>query len=59
MRYSPYLQIVSGEGCLEPQGEESTLLTVPTGAGLERVEVRASLTLGGLLGREPTCGDPD
>jgi hypothetical protein len=59
MRYSPYLQIVSGEGCLEPQGEESTLLTVPAGAGLERVEVRASLTLGGLLGREPTCGDPD
>ena len=34
MRYSPYLQIVSGEGCLEPQGEESTLLTVPDGAGL-------------------------
>ena len=28
MRYSPYLRIVAGEGCLEPQGDVSTLLTV-------------------------------
>ncbi|MFN8112874.1 MAG: hypothetical protein U0R51_06715 [Solirubrobacterales bacterium] len=56
MRYSPYLRIVAGEGCLEPQGAESTLLTVPDGAGPQRIEVRASFSLGGLLRREPTCG---
>ena len=59
MRWSPYLGIVSGEGCLQPQGRESTLLTVPAGAGAERIEVRASLTIAGLLRREPACGDPD
>jgi hypothetical protein len=58
MRWSPYLRIASGQGCLEPRGRESTLLTVPAGAGAERIEVRASLTLGGLLRREPACGDP-
>ena len=60
MRYSPYMQIVAGEGCLEPQGRDSTLLTVPDGAPpLQEIEVRASLSLGGLLRREPTCGRPD
>ncbi|MFN8188797.1 MAG: hypothetical protein U0R69_17150, partial [Gaiellales bacterium] len=59
MRYSPYLRIVTGEGCLEPRGEESTLLTVPAGAGPQRIEVGASLTLDGLLRREPACGRPD
>jgi len=59
MRYSPYLRIVSGEGCLEPQGEQSTLLTVPAGTGPQRIEVEASMTLDGLLRREPACGDPD
>ena len=59
MRYSPYLEIVAGEGCLEPQGEESTLLTVPDGAGPQRIEVRASFTLAGLLRRQPICADPD
>jgi hypothetical protein len=59
MRWSPYLEIVSGQGCLQPQGRESTLLIVPAGAGAERVEVRASLTIDGLLRREPACGDPD
>jgi hypothetical protein len=58
MRWSAYLRIASGQGCLEPRGRESTLLTVPAGAGAERIEVRASLTLGGLLRREPACGDP-
>lgn len=55
MRYSPYLGIVAGEGCLEPQGADSTLLTVPDGTGPQRIEVRASLTLGGLLRRESSC----
>lgn len=60
MRYSPYLQVVSGLGCLEPQGKDSTLLTVPDGAPpLQEIEVRASFSLGGLLRREPTCGRPD
>ncbi len=59
MRYSPYMHITAGEGCLEPQGDESTLLTVPVGAGPQRIEVEASFTLGGLLRREPTCGNPD
>ena len=59
MRYSPYLQVVSGEGCLEPQGRDSTLLTVPDGAPEQEIEVRASFSLGGLLRREPTCGRPD
>lgn len=59
MRYSPYLRIVSGEGCLEPRGEESTLLTVPAGAGPQRIEVEASLTLDGLLRREPACDAHD
>jgi len=58
MRWSPYLRIVSGEGCLEPQGSESTVLTVPAGVGAERVEVRASLSLDGLLRRQPSCSDP-
>ncbi|KAA0271064.1 MAG: hypothetical protein EDQ89_10145, partial [Acidobacteria bacterium] len=58
MRWSPYLRIVSGRGCLQERGRESTLLTVPAGAGAERVEVRASFTLAGLLRREPACADP-
>lgn len=59
MRWSPYLRIVAGEGCLEPQGRASTLLTVPAGVGPERVQVGASFTLDGLLRREPACGRPD
>ncbi len=56
MRYSPYLEIVGGQGCLEPGGGTSTLLTVPDGTGPQRIEVRASFSLGGLLRREPNCG---
>ena len=59
MRFSPYLQIVDGEGCLEPQGRDSTLLTVPDGSGPQRIEVHASFSLGGLLGRQPVCDRPD
>jgi hypothetical protein len=59
MRYSPYLRIVAGEGCLEPQGDASTLLTVPDGTGPQRIEVQAAFTLDGLLRREPACGRPD
>jgi hypothetical protein len=59
MRYSPYLRIVAGEGCLEPQGDVSTLLTVPDGTGPQRIEVQAAFTLDGLLRREPACGKPD
>jgi hypothetical protein len=59
MRYSPYLRIVAGEGCLEPRGAQSTLLTVPVGAGPQRIEVEAELTLDGLLRREPACRNPD
>ncbi len=55
MRYSPYLEIVEGEGCLEPSGEHSTVLTVPPGAGPQTIEVHAALSLGGLLRREPIC----
>lgn len=58
MRWSPYLRIVSGEGCLEPKGKESTVVTVPADAGAGLIEVRASLTLDGLLRREPACRDP-
>jgi len=56
MRYSPYLDIVSGEGCIEP-GEEAgtTILTVPAGIGQQEVDVRASFSLGGLMRREPSC----
>ena len=59
MRYSPYLDIVKGQGCLEPRGENSTVLTVPAGAGPQEIEVRASFSLSGLLRREPTCGGGD
>ena len=59
MRYSPYLDIVKGQGCLEPRGENSTVLTVPAGAGPQEIEVRASFSLSGLLRREPTCGGED
>lgn len=55
MRFSPYLGIVRGRGCLEAGGEHSTVLTVPDGVGPEVVEVRASFSLDGLLRREPTC----
>ncbi len=59
MRYSPYLRIVSGEGCLEPQGKDSTLLTVPDGAPtLQEIEVRASFSLAGVLRRDPICDRP-
>ncbi len=55
MRYSPYLEIVSGQGCLEPADDHSTTLTVPAGVGPQTIEVHASFSLGGLLRREPAC----
>ena len=58
MRYSPYLEIVSGRGCIEPGAEGSTVLTVPADVGPQTVEVRASFSIGGLLRREPTCRGP-
>lgn len=59
MRWSPYLRVASGQGCLQQRGRESTLLTVPAGVGAERIEVRASFTIDGLLRREPACADPE
>lgn len=56
MRYSPYLDIVSGQGCIEPGDEDATtILTVPVGAGPQQIDIRASFDLDGLLRREPTC----
>ncbi len=57
MSYSPYLDIVAGEGCIEPGVEDgTTILTVPVGTGPEEIEIRASFSLDGLLRREPVCG---
>lgn len=56
MSWSPYLQIVDGEGCIEPgENRTTTILTVPDGVGPQEVEVRASFSLDGLLRREPSC----
>jgi hypothetical protein len=56
MRYSPYLDIVEGQGCIEPGEEDgTTILTVPDGAGPQEIEVRARFTLDGLLRRDPVC----
>jgi len=56
MSWSPYLEIVNGEGCIEPgENRSTTILIVPDGAGPQEVEMRARFSLDGLLRREPSC----
>lgn len=56
VRYSSYLGIASGgPACIEDGGGPSTRLEVPSGAR-RTIEIRASLSLDGLLRRDRSCG---
>jgi hypothetical protein len=52
-RWSPYWDVVGGEGCVERDGDW-TRVDAPSGA---QVEIAARLSLDGLLGRDRACSE--
>jgi hypothetical protein len=55
-RYTPYFAVEQGNACLEDAGDASTRLTA-TGAGPQRIEVAARLSLEGLLRQDRACSE--
>ena len=54
IRHSPYFEVVAGEACVEDAGDGDIRLTAE-GEGPQAIEVRASFSIEGALGRNRIC----
>jgi len=58
LRYTPYFQVVSGQGCVERAGDWTRVeVDGPPGATPSPVGVEAQLSIGGLLHRDRSCSE--